>query len=194
MLSCNEHVDTSEAVLYKFFIALTTACLVVTPPGIAIAETDTSPYIGIQYATGDVRIDGDSGSFSPTTLVARVGKYYRKHYSLEGRLGIPLRDDSKATSAGETNVGLFGIFGVYGTARVTLLERYSIYGIAGISAISGEVEVSSADRSDTDTGISYGAGMDIGFGNSALNLEYISYLDESSFDFDAFALGLKITF
>ena len=160
----------------------------------AIAETDNSPYMGIQYAIGDASIDDQPESFSPTTLVARVGKYFRSHYSLEGRLAIPLQDDTGTTPAGDTTVGLFGVFGAYATARMTLLKRYSLYGIAGVSAVSWEVEVASVERSDTDIGFSYGAGLDIGFGRSALNIEYLSYLDATDFDLDAFALGLTITF
>ena len=162
----------------RYFIALIPACLVAVSPVMAIAETDNSPYMGI----------------SPTTLVARVGRYYRSHYSLEGRLAIPLQDDTGTTPAGDTTVGLFGVFGAYGTARMTLLKRYSLYGIAGVSAVSWEVEVSNVGRSDTDIGFSYGAGLDIGFGRSALNIEYLSYLDATDFELDAFALGLTITF
>ena len=109
-------------------------------------------------------------------------------------MAIPVRDDSKTMSGASTKVGLFGILGVYGTARVTLKKRYSIYGIAGLSLVSSEVAVSNIDRSDTYTGISYGAGVDIGSGRNTFNIEYISYLDEPSFDFDAFALGLKLIF
>ena len=180
--------------MHRYLIAMIAACLVAASPVTARAETASSAYMGIQYAIGDASIDDQPESFSPTTLVARVGKYYRSHYSLEGRLAIPLQDDTATTSAGDTTVGLFGIFGAYGTARMTLLKRYSLYGIAGFSAVSWEVEVASVERSDTDVGFSYGAGIGIGFGRSALNIEYLSYLDETEFDLDAFSLGLTITF
>ena len=73
-------------------------------------------------------------------------------------------------------------------------HRFSFYGIAGLSLVAGEIESASLNKSDSDFGISYGAGIDIGTGKSVLNIEYMSYTDDSNFDFDTLALGLKIIF
>ena len=150
--------------------------------------------MGIQYAIGDVSVDTLSEEFNPTTLVARVGKYFHDHYSVEGRMAFPLQDDTKTVSGGNASVELFRMLGVYGTAHVTLWQRYMFYGIAGLSQVKGEVESSTFNKSDSDLGISYGIGMDIGIGKTAVNFEYISYSDESNFDFSALGLGLKIVF
>lgn len=180
--------------MYKYLISLTAAGLIAVSPCASTADPDAGPYLGIQYSIGDITLDDQTESFSPTTLVLRAGQFFRDHYSLEGRMAVPLSDDNKTISGASTTVGLFSMLGVYGTARVTLKKRYSVYAIAGLSLVSKEVAVSNMDRSDTDTGISYGAGMDIGSGGAKFNLEYISYLDESDFDFDAFALGLTLVF
>ena len=180
--------------MYKHLISLIFYSLIALSPCASITDTDAGPYLGMQYVTGDITLDDQPESFSPTTLIVRAGQPFRDHYSLEGRMAVPLSDDSKTISGASTTVGLFSMLGVYGTARATLKKRYSVYAIAGLSLVSNEVAVSNVDRSDTITGISYGAGMDIGSGGTKFNLEYISYLDESSFDYDAFAFGVAFVF
>ncbi len=194
-MPCSIHDQSQrDSILYRFIVFSLTACLVSLPAVLSGAEFDGRPYLGIQYAVADISVGPQSDGFSPTTLVARAGRYFRNNFSAEGRLAFPLSDDSQATPAGELSVGLFGILGGYGTAQVTFGERFTLYGIAGISMVAGEVDLAGSDQSDTETGLSYGAGLDFAFGSSALNLEYMSYLDKSGFDFDALAFGLKILF
>lgn len=178
----------------KYIFSFVIAGLIVITPITSIAETNDNPYMGIQYAIGDVSIDAFSEDSSPTTLIARVGRYFHDNYSIEGRIAFPLQDDARTVSGTSARVGLFGLLGVYGTGHVTFWERYSVYGIAGLSLVKGEVETSINNASDSDFGISYGVGVDIGLGKTAVNIEYISYTDDPSFDFNALGLGLKITF
>lgn len=180
--------------MYRFVFCSLTVCLVCLSTVLSGAEVDGRPYLGIQYAVADISLDPQSDSFRPTTLIARAGKYFHNHFSAEGRIAFPLRDDSQSIPAGDLSVGLFSIFGGYGTAQVTFGERFTVYGIAGFSMVAGEIDRAGIDQSDTEIGLSYGAGLDFAFGSSALNLEYISYLDKSEFDFDALAIGLKILF
>ena len=170
------------------------AGIIVISSDASMAETSDSPYMGIQYAIGDIGVADTSETFNPTTLVARVGKYFHNHYAIEGRMAIPLNDDTKTISGTNTTVGLFSLFGVYGAAHLNLWKRNSIYGIAGLSLVKGEIDSLSTNKSDSDIGISYGIGADIGSGRTVLNIEYISYSDDTSFDFDALGLGLKIIF
>ncbi|UCB56219.1 MAG: outer membrane beta-barrel protein [Thiotrichales bacterium] len=179
--------------MYKYIFSLAAAGLIVLFADHAAADTDDSPYLGIQYAFGNVGVDTLSTDFNPTTLVARVGKFFHRSYSVEGRIAFPLQDDTKTVSGNDATVGLFGLLGAYGTARLNW-QRYSIYGIAGLSLVEGEIKVSSTTQSDSELGISYGAGLDIRFGGTLVNLEYLSYLDESSFDFDALGIGVTIVF
>ena len=51
-----------------------------------------------------------------------------------------------------------------------------------------------ASDSDSQLGLSYGVGTDIDVGVTVLNIEYMSYLDDDNFDFDALGVGLKIIF
>lgn len=178
----------------KFIVTLLTAGFIVIFPNTLIAETNNSPYLGIQYAVGDVGVNDLSENFNPTTLIGRVGRYFNDHYAVEGRIAFPLRDDQKTTAGGDASIGLFGLLGVYGAAHLNLGKRFSFYGIAGLSLVAGEIESAALKKSDSDFGLSYGVGADIGLGSIILNIEYISYTDDSNFDFDALGLGVKIVF
>ena len=105
----------------KFIPALITIGVTAITPNALAAETDNNPYMGIQYAFGDVGVNDLSQNFDPTTLVGRVGRYFRDHYAIEGRIAFPVRDDSKTTAGGDATVGLFGLLAP--TAR-----RISIWG------------------------------------------------------------------
>jgi opacity protein-like surface antigen len=49
--------------------------------------------------------------------------------------------------------------------------------------------------SDDESSVSYGVGADVGIGkNIALNIEYMRYLDKSSYDFDMIGLGASYSF
>ena len=180
--------------MIKPIFSLPIVCSLALFSCLSIAETNDSPYMGMQYAFGDIGVADLSESFEPTTLVGRVGRYFRKHYAVEGRIAFPLRDDTKTISGTETSVGLFGLLGAYGAAHLNLGERFSFYGIAGLTLAALEIGTPVASDSDSKLGLSYGIGADIDVGITILNIEYISYLDDESFDFDALGIGLKIIF
>ncbi len=178
----------------KAILSLPIVCSIALSPYTPEAEANDSPYMGINYAFGDVGVADLSETFEPTTLVGRVGKYFRKHFAYEGRIAFPVHDDTKTISGTDTSLGLFGLLGAYGAAHLNLGNRLSFYGIAGVSLVSGEIGTPVASDSDSHIGLSYGAGADIDVGLTVMNIEYISYSDESNFDFDALSLGLKILF
>ena len=169
-------------------------CLIALFSCTSVAETYDNPYMGIQYAFGDIGVADLSANFAPTTLVGRVGRYFRKHYAVEGRIAFPVHDDTKTISGTDTSVGLFGLLGAYGAAHLNLGERFSFYGIAGLSLAAVEKGTPVASDSDSQFGLSYGIGTDIDVGMTILNIEYISYLDDENFDFDALGIGVKIIF
>lgn len=170
------------------------ADFIVIFPDTLIAETNNSPYLGVQYALGDVGVNDLSENFNPTTLIGRVGRYFNDHYAVECRIAFPMQDDQKSTAGGDAVIDLFGLLGAYGTAHFNAGKRFSFYGIAGLSLVAGEIESASLRKSDSDFGLSYGVGADIGLGGNILNIEYISYTDDPNYDFNALGLGVKIVF
>ena len=165
-------------------------------PYASIAGPDGSPYLGFQYALGEFNIDNPSGEFNPTTLVASAGKYFHDNFSFQGRIGFPVKDDTKSISGVETTVGLFNLLGFYGAGHYNLGKTSSVYALAGVSFVEAEIEVSSTTDSGSEIGLSYGVGADIGIGfeKTTLNIEYMAYLNKSGLEINAIGLGLKVVF
>ena len=182
------------------FLALASSLLLVTRAGIAGTEGET--YAGIQYAYGDYNEDGISKTFKPTLLIGRVGQFFTPNFSIEGRLGFGMQDDTQYLpefgSGYDATLKLDNLFGLYGTGHFNLTESSSIYGVLGVSQVSGTASVPSfpgLESSEDNSSVSYGIGADIGLGSKAsLNIEYIRYLDKPDFTLDAISVGAGYRF
>jgi opacity protein-like surface antigen len=168
-----------------------------------MAATEGSSYIGVQYGYGDYDEEGISETFNPTALIGRFGHFFHPNFSIEGRLGFGLQDDTQFVSS----IGLSGIdarldidhvVGLYGTGHINLTDAISFYGVLGASSVEATASIPSfpgLEVSDDESSVSYGVGADFGIGkNIALNIEYMRYLDKSSYDFDMIGLGASYSF
>ena len=182
-------------------IVLTIALLSVA--GTGVAESEDKNYLGVQYGVGDYSEDGISRSFNPTAYMIRVGRYFSSDFSIEGRLGAGLEEDTQflpefGASGLDASLELDSIMGVYGLWHIDLSESSAIYGILGASKVKGTVslpKLPASKSSDSETGFSYGIGVDIGFsGKVALNIEYLIYLDKSRVELSAIVLGVTTNF
>jgi opacity protein-like surface antigen len=183
------------------YIVLTSMLLFVAAAG--IADTEDKNYIGIQYGVGDYSEEGISKSYDPTAYMIRIGRYFSPNFSIEGRLGSGLDDDTQflpefGPGGLDVSLELDTIIGIYGVWHMNLSESSSIYGILGASDVEGTASVSgfpAAKDSNSESGYSYGIGADIGVSdNVALNIEYINYLDKSNVELSAIALGAVFSF
>ena len=172
--------------------------------GNVFAYQPGSAYGGAQFASFDLSFDGTSEDFSPTGLIFRLGNNINENFSVEGRLGLGLSDDTITASDGITtasvSIELDTLIGVYGVGHVMLSESSSIYGLIGFTKVDGTIDASasgvgSVSVSDDESGLSFGVGTDIGLSNNlALNIEYIQYLNETDMDLNAISVGVKFSF
>jgi opacity protein-like surface antigen len=183
------------------FIVLASTLLFFTRAG--IADSNDKNYFGIQYGIGNYSEDGISQEFNPTALIGRFGYYFHPSFSIEGRLGLGLQDDTQFLSefgvdGFDATLELDSIIGVYGTGHFNLNESFSIYGVLGVSKVKGTASLPSIpalESTEANSGISYGVGVDIGVGNNiALNIEYMQYLDKPDYDFGTIGLGVVFSF
>lgn len=176
--------------------AIASAITLVSNPAISGAVGEK--YIGIQYAIGDYSEDGIPEDFSPTALVGRLGGYVSPNFSIEGRLGFGVQDDTQNIFGFDATLELDSLMGVYGVGHLNLAPSSSVYGLVGFSRVEGTASIPSvpgASASEDETDLSFGIGANIGFGNNvAFNIEYISYASKSTFDLNALGLGLTIGF
>lgn len=190
-------------------IILYAAAAVALSTNSAVADQSGGLYGGVQFASfdvSDVTVGGATipEDFSPTGLIFRLGNNVNENFSVEGRLGLGLSDDTITVSDGIDTVSLSieldTLIGVYGVGHVILSESSSVYGLIGITKVDGTLSASlsgggSGSLSDDETGLSFGVGADIGLSNTvALNIEYIQYLNKSAFDVSALAFGVKFGF
>jgi len=166
-----------------------------------IAATQGESYIGVQYGYGDYSEEGISETFNPTALIGRFGYFFHPNFSVEGRLGIGLQDDTQfVSSVGPSGIDarldIDHVVGLYGTGHINLTDWLSFYGVLGASSVKATASIPSIPAltaSDDESSVSYGVGADVGIGkNIALNVEYMRYLEKSSYDCDM--LGLVATF
>ena len=181
------------------YVALTSSLLLGTGTGLAGAEGEY--YVGLNYAEGDYQEDGISETFSPTMLVGRFGRFLNPNFSVEGRLGFGLDEDTQNVQEFlniETTLEIDRLFGIYGTGHFNLTESSSIYGVLGFSSVKGIASFPSLpglESSEDNSSFSYGIGADIGIGSSwALNIEYMRYLDDDEFELDAANIGATFSF
>jgi len=180
-------------------IALVGSLFLVTKAG--VAGTEGENYFGLQYGYGNYDEDSISKTYEPTILVGRFGRFLTPNFSIEGRLGTGLDDDTQnLPEFGDRDVTLEmdSLFGLYGTGHFNFTESSSIYGVLGVSKIEGTVKLPDfpgVESTEDNSSVSYGIGADIGIGRSwVLNIEYIRYLDKDDFNFDVGSVGASFKF
>jgi len=181
------------------FIVLAGMLLSVTKTAIAGSESES--YLGVQYGVGIYEEDDISEDFKPTALIVRLGWNFMPDFSIEGRFGVGMQDDTQSLSefSGlDATLELDSIYGVYGTGRLKLTESLSIYGVLGASRVKGTANLSDYPEikvTESNSGVSYGVGADFAVGSDvALNIEYMQYLDKPDYDFGAIALGVVFNY
>jgi outer membrane immunogenic protein len=151
----------------------------------AIAASKGDTYTGFQYALGTYSEDGFPDT-NPNAIVGRFGKYLKDDFSIEGRLGVGVGDDSATVSGIDVSIEIDTVFGVYGLKHVDIGNASSIYGALGFTR--GELTASAPgiSVSDDDSGLSFGVGVN--FNN--INIEFMQYLNKSDFDVSAISFGI----
>ena len=161
-------------------LSLTTAALLAGAGAFAAsAQAQQSPQY---YLGGDAMfwsLNPDRGSsFDDVGLRVRGGAQFNEYFALEGHLG---------TGGSDRGADLDHVSGAYAKGILPMAPDVRLYGLAGFT----EVDINSGSES----GFSYGAGaeMDIS-SNVSVGADYMRYLDESAYDFDAASVGLKYRF
>ena len=172
--------------------------------GNAFAGLTPGAYAGIQYASTDFTLDGIPEDFSPTALIGRAGSNLNQYFSIEGRLGLGLSDDTvtvtDVTTTESRTIELDTLIGAYGVGRLPLGKSSSVYALVGLTRVDATLSASlagggSGSESDDESDLSYGVGADIGIlYNLWINVEYVQYLDKSDLEVSAIALGLRFGF
>lgn len=136
-----------------------------------------SPYLG-----GDVmfwELDPDRRSnLDSTGLRLRGGVAFNDYFGLEGHLG---------TGGSDGPAELDYLAGAYAKGVLPIAPEFRLYGLAGFTEVDFDA--------DDESGFSYGAGAEFDMTtNLAVGADYMRYLDESNYTFDAASVGVTFRF
>jgi opacity protein-like surface antigen len=168
-----------------------------------VADTENKFYAGLQYGVGEYSESNVSEDFDTSVAMGRFGYDINSSFSIEGRLGTSLEDDSQflleqCACGSDVTLEIDAIMGIYGKGRYDLSEWFSVYGMLGASRVEATVSLADfpdADNTESESTISYGVGVDIGFARRwAFNVEYLRYLDGDDFDLDIASAGVTFAF
>lgn len=158
------------------------------------AAPQPSDYVGLQAA--QLMYD-ESGidEVSPTVLIGRFGHHYSRFMSLEGRVGFGIEDDSVTESGTKISLEIEHLVGLYGVGHLPFGRIGALYALAGVSDIGLKASAGQLSDHKSDSGFSYGLGLELNLGRRAsLTVEYTSYLNTSDYDITAVSAGANVKF
>ncbi|QFU00841.1 hypothetical protein FIU83_04225 [Halomonas sp. THAF5a] len=139
---------------------------------------DPSPYLGGDALFWELDPDRGPGKADSTGLRLRGGVAFNDYFALEGHLGGGGSDDG---------VELDYLAGAYAKGILPITPDFRLYGLAGFTEVDFDV--------DDETGFSWGGGAEFDVApNLALGADYVRYLDESNYTFDAASVGMTFRF
>ena len=139
-----------------------------------------SPYLGADAMFWELDPEGRGGDFDSTGLRLRAGVAFNDYFALEGHLG---------SGGSDGPVDLDYLAGGYAKGMLPVTPQLRIFGLLGAT----EVEFDGRDDSESD--LSYGGGASYAvMPNLSVDADYMRYLEESRFDFDAVSVGATYHF
>jgi opacity protein-like surface antigen len=179
----------------KLALSAVSAALLLSSHQAVAFDTGTG-YVGAQYAMATYSESGIP-DFDTPLLMIRGGYFFNKYFSLEGRLGFGIGDDTQNVFGFDVTLELDNMYGVYGVGHLPVSERVDLYGLVGYSKGEGTLTISGIPGSDSgdESDLSLGVGADFLLTDAfSINIEYTSYISKSEFDIDALALGVNYYF
>lgn len=158
----------------------------------AVCAAPGQPYVGGQYAITTYHNDTGTEDADMGVLMFRLGTEINPNFSVEGRLGLGISDDT----AGITTLETDSILGVYAIGRLPVSKDFDVYGVLGYTRVELTLTVSGLGSiSSDDTDISYGVGGEMQINDKwSASLEYMNYYDEGVEEITALSLGANYRF
>lgn len=175
---------------------LTASLLLASTP--AFADKITRLNYDRSWGVGlwSVSYSPDEGdSFSMQGLMVRAAYEISPAFSVEGHLGTTDKDE-QTTFGGTVPVSLRvnalgGVFAKYSWIYSQRIGWARFYGLLGASFVDVEAKGQGTTANDSETGLSYGVGLDLfGSDRTAIVLEWVRYLDQSDYTIDTPMIGV----
>lgn len=159
--------------------AVTSAVLAAGMATTAQAQQTSAPQL---YLGGDAmfwNLDNKHGSDRDSVgFRLRGGAQFNEYVGVEAHLGV---------GGSDGRAKLKYLTGAYAKGVLPVTDQFRFYGLAGITKVDLDA--------DSDSDFSYGAGLEYDLTPQlALGADYMRYLDESDYDFNAASVGLRYRF
>ena len=160
-----------------------------------VAEEGKS-YFGVGYHIGQYEETG-APKANPSGIKLEFGKYLIDNVAIEGQFTLGAGEDTVEYLGVDVDIKVKSAISLFIKGDIDLGEKANLYGLIGFT--KGEIEATIPEFnysvSASDTGLSYGFGVEIFTSNDfSVSGEYISYLSESGYDYSGFNLGFAKSF
>jgi hypothetical protein len=156
---------------------------------IAFSQVATAEqgYFGLNYAVLDYGIEAPV-DFELSSLIFRGGSEINEVFSIEGRFGLGIGDDS----IGSVNLELDNLFGFYGKVGPKINNSAQPYLLFGFSRVEGTLSAPGfGSETADDDDVSYGIGIDFTLSESISgNFEYMNYYDKDGEELSGISAGI----
>ena len=156
-------------------------------------------YVGFGPSYFNYSEDDFEHEFSQVGFTGYLGHHLNDNFSVESRLGMGIV--SKNVTEGNTvgSIELDHMIGVYGKGIFNISDKLDGYFLLGYSIINYTAKARnyyrSVEISDTETGMSYGAGFMFNVDDwRYFNFEYINYLDKNDYKYEGIGASLCFRF
>ena len=148
-------------------------------------------YFGVSLNAIEYTEDGTDGTLDFLSVNGTLGQRFNDNIKGEMRFGVGIDGDEIE----EIDIDLNNYFGVYIKAGPALGEQFFPYVILGYTQAKLEASAFGTEISETESGGSFGFGVDFSINAyTAINLEYLNYLDGDDWALDGFSFGVSQSF
>ncbi|BAU58256.1 hypothetical protein HH1059_15490 [Halorhodospira halochloris] len=174
------------------FIVIGSALAMSTP--VSSFQIVHEVYIGVGAMPWNYEGERDETSATGGRLIA--GTLLTDRFGIEAHFGMYGED--KVSLPAKVRIELDSLDGVFLRLNQPLFEYFNVYTLAGFSSVQMIVspeEAGAEEDAPTASGFSLGAGAEINLGDHyAVGIDYVRYLDEPDFMFQAVTSSLKWRF
>ncbi|MEX2473823.1 porin family protein [Marinobacter sp.] len=146
-------------------------------------------YAGLNYTF--FNLEDDSADADVGALSGKVGVLATPYFGVEARAGFGVDDDR----VGGIDYSVDNFFGGYATLNLANESPATPYVIVGFSRLELEAEGPLGTRTDDDSDLSYGVGVNVEMAPQVSgNLEYMRYYDKRDVTIDGLGVGVTFNF
>lgn len=156
-------------------------------------------YLGLGYQIGTYDENGVPEA-DISAIKFEAGTYFSEYIAVEAHLNLGMDSDTVAVpvttnTSVDVDIELENSVSLFLKGDLEVSPDFNLYGLLGFSQVDVEASAQGFSESTTDTGFSYGAGAEVGFGNRVyVSAEYISYINADEYDYNGINLGVHKKF